>query len=100
MLTSFRHHPSIDPLAQSYRHVLCPIARGCPGSFGYIWVLSCQLLCRRALRLVLCAGCAYSSGSDLTGFVFLFQTDGASAVLLMSEEKALAMGYKPKAYLR
>ncbi|KFU93018.1 hypothetical protein M959_00750 [Chaetura pelagica] len=29
-----------------------------------------------------------------------FLTDGASAVLLMSEEKALAMGYKPKAYLR
>ncbi|XP_066482851.1 trifunctional enzyme subunit beta, mitochondrial isoform X1 [Tiliqua scincoides] len=29
-----------------------------------------------------------------------FLTDGASATLLMSEEKALAMGYKPKAYLR
>lgn len=29
-----------------------------------------------------------------------FLTDGASAVLLMSEEKALAMGFKPKAYLR
>ncbi|KAJ7341402.1 hypothetical protein JRQ81_005458 [Phrynocephalus forsythii] len=29
-----------------------------------------------------------------------FLSDGASAVLLMSEEKALAMGYKPKAYLR
>ncbi|KAM9017527.1 trifunctional enzyme subunit beta, mitochondrial [Ara ararauna] len=29
-----------------------------------------------------------------------FLTDGASAVLLMSEEKALALGYKPKAYLR
>uniref|UniRef100_A0A8C5AG19 Trifunctional enzyme subunit beta, mitochondrial n=1 Tax=Gadus morhua TaxID=8049 RepID=A0A8C5AG19_GADMO len=29
-----------------------------------------------------------------------FLTDGASAVLIMSEEKALAMGYKPKAYLR
>uniref|UniRef100_A0A8P4KHW6 Trifunctional enzyme subunit beta, mitochondrial n=1 Tax=Dicentrarchus labrax TaxID=13489 RepID=A0A8P4KHW6_DICLA len=29
-----------------------------------------------------------------------FLTDGASAVLVMSEEKALAMGYKPKAYLR
>ncbi|KAJ3612498.1 hypothetical protein NHX12_020773 [Muraenolepis orangiensis] len=28
------------------------------------------------------------------------KTDGASAVLIMSEEKALAMGYKPKAYLR
>lgn len=28
------------------------------------------------------------------------QTDGASAMLIMSEEKALAMGYKPKAYLR
>ncbi|XP_043917549.1 trifunctional enzyme subunit beta, mitochondrial isoform X2 [Protopterus annectens] len=29
-----------------------------------------------------------------------FLTDGASAVLIMSEEKALAMGYRPKAYLR
>ncbi|XP_051510426.1 trifunctional enzyme subunit beta, mitochondrial-like [Myxocyprinus asiaticus] len=29
-----------------------------------------------------------------------FLTDGASAVLIMSEEKALALGYKPKAYLR
>lgn len=29
-----------------------------------------------------------------------FLTDGASACLLMTEEKALAMGYKPKAYLR
>ncbi|XP_060739760.1 trifunctional enzyme subunit beta, mitochondrial [Tachysurus vachellii] len=29
-----------------------------------------------------------------------YLTDGASAVLIMSEEKALAMGYKPKAYLR
>ena len=28
------------------------------------------------------------------------QTDGASAALLMSEEKALQLGYKPKAYLR
>ena len=28
------------------------------------------------------------------------KTDGASAVLLMSEEKALELGYKPKAYLR
>uniref|UniRef100_A0AAR2JWW0 Trifunctional enzyme subunit beta, mitochondrial n=1 Tax=Pygocentrus nattereri TaxID=42514 RepID=A0AAR2JWW0_PYGNA len=28
-----------------------------------------------------------------------YLTDGASAVLIMSEEKALAMGYKPKAYL-
>ncbi|TKS76355.1 Trifunctional enzyme subunit beta, mitochondrial TP-beta 3-ketoacyl-CoA thiolase [Collichthys lucidus] len=28
------------------------------------------------------------------------RTDGASAVLIMSEEKALAMGYKPKCYLR
>lgn len=45
-------------------------------------------------------GVSCSSGSDLTGFVCPFQTDGASAILLMSEEKALAMGYKPKAYLR
>ena len=29
-----------------------------------------------------------------------FQTDGASACLIMTEEKALAMGLKPKAYLR
>jgi acetyl-CoA acyltransferase len=29
-----------------------------------------------------------------------FLTDGASAVLLMSEEKALALGYTPKAYLK
>ncbi|XP_038655977.1 trifunctional enzyme subunit beta, mitochondrial isoform X3 [Scyliorhinus canicula] len=29
-----------------------------------------------------------------------FLTDGASAVLIMSEDKALAMGYKPLAYLR
>lgn len=33
-------------------------------------------------------------------FYVCSQTDGASAVLIMSEEKALAMGYKPKAYLR
>ncbi|KAG1682294.1 Trifunctional enzyme subunit beta, mitochondrial [Nymphon striatum] len=29
-----------------------------------------------------------------------FLTDGASACLLMTEEKALAMGFKPKAYIR
>ena len=29
-----------------------------------------------------------------------FLTDGASAILIMSEERALAMGFKPKAYLR
>ena len=29
-----------------------------------------------------------------------FLTDGASAVLIMSEEKALELGYKPKAYIR
>eukprot|EP00941_MAST-03F_sp_MAST-3F-sp1_P004436 g4436.t1 len=29
-----------------------------------------------------------------------FLTDGASACLLMSEEKALSLGYKPKAYLK
>ena len=28
------------------------------------------------------------------------QTDGASACLIMTEEKALKLGYKPKAYLR
>ena len=30
----------------------------------------------------------------------VLQTDGASAALLMSEEKALALGYTPKAYVR
>ena len=29
-----------------------------------------------------------------------YLTDGASAVLIMSEEKALALGFKPKAYIR
>ena len=29
-----------------------------------------------------------------------FLTDGAAVVLLMSEEKALALGYKPKAYIK
>lgn len=29
-----------------------------------------------------------------------FLTDGASAILIMSEEKALQLGYKPKAYIR
>ena len=29
-----------------------------------------------------------------------FLTDGASACVIMSEEKALELGYKPKAYLR
>lgn len=29
-----------------------------------------------------------------------FLTDGASAVLIMSEEKALQLGYKPKSYIR
>ncbi len=29
-----------------------------------------------------------------------FLTDGAAATLIMSEEKALALGYKPKAYIR
>lgn len=29
-----------------------------------------------------------------------FLTDGASACLIMTEEKALALGYKPKAYIR
>ena len=34
-------------------------------------------------------------------FLFLLsQTDGASACLIMSEEKALALGLRPKAYLR
>ena len=29
-----------------------------------------------------------------------YLTDGASAILIMSEEKALELGYKPKAYIR
>ena len=29
-----------------------------------------------------------------------FLTDGATATLIMSEEKALELGYKPKAYIR
>ena len=29
-----------------------------------------------------------------------FLTDGASAALIMSEERALQLGYKPKAYIR
>ena len=32
--------------------------------------------------------------------IAIFQTDGASACLIMSEEKAKALGFKPKAYLR
>ena len=32
--------------------------------------------------------------------LMFLQTDGASACLVMSEDKALEMGYKPKAYLR
>ena len=30
----------------------------------------------------------------------MFQSDGASAVLLMEEQAAKLMGYKPKVYLR
>ena len=29
-----------------------------------------------------------------------FLTDGASSILIMSEEKALELGFKPKAYIR
>ena len=32
--------------------------------------------------------------------MYLLQTDGASACLLMTEDKALQLGLKPKAYLR
>jgi len=32
--------------------------------------------------------------------VTAFQTDGGSACLLMTEDKALELGLKPKAYLR
>ena len=34
------------------------------------------------------------------GGMYTLQTDGASACLLMTEDKALELGYKPKAYLR
>ena len=42
----------------------------------------------------------YSKGTCLCAISLFYQTDGASACLLMSEEKALALGLKPKAYLR
>lgn len=46
-------------------------------------------------------GKTYNRLKNLTLLFWLtFQTDGASAMLIMAEEKALAMGYKPKAYLR
>lgn len=67
-----------------------------------LWLYAGPLLptaVQEAVRLAWCSACACSPGTDLA-FLCLFQTDGASAVLLMSEEKALAMGYKPKAYLR
>lgn len=32
--------------------------------------------------------------------LFYFQTDGASACLICTEEKAKKMGWKPRAYLR
>ncbi|KAL6090748.1 hypothetical protein STEG23_035878 [Scotinomys teguina] len=38
--------------------------------------------------------------TNLLVYDWRLKTDGASAMLIMSEEKALAMGYKPKAYLR
>jgi hypothetical protein len=38
--------------------------------------------------------------SPTLAFSHLSQTDGASACLLMTEEKALQLGFKPKAYLR
>ncbi|XP_014666769.1 PREDICTED: trifunctional enzyme subunit beta, mitochondrial-like [Priapulus caudatus] len=52
-----------------------------------------------SIRLTGSAGTAGFASDRLTVTVQL-QTDGASACLLMSEEKALAMGLKPKAYLR
>lgn len=33
-------------------------------------------------------------------FMYILQTDGASACLIMSEAKAKELGLKPKAYLR
>lgn len=48
--------------------------------------------------LVVCRVCR--SFPPNPAFPCPFQTDGASAILIMSEEKALGMGYKPKAYLR
>lgn len=83
-------HPSVNSVMETQGDVLEALVTSGP---------SYQLLYRRAVRLPLGAGCACLSGRYLT-LVCLFQTDGASAVLLMSEEKALALGYKPKAYLR
>ena len=37
---------------------------------------------------------------SLLEFLYYLQTDGASACLLMTEEKAKQLGLKPKAYLR
>ncbi|KAH0622976.1 hypothetical protein JD844_025930 [Phrynosoma platyrhinos] len=42
----------------------------------------------------------HQSPSPLSRSPSVVSSDGAAAILLMSEEKALAMGYKPKAYLR
>ena len=36
----------------------------------------------------------------LSSYLLHYDNQGASAVLIMSEEKALALGYKPKAYIR
>ena len=43
---------------------------------------------------------AFSADGTVTAGNSSFLTDGAAAVLLMSEEKAKALGLKPKAYLR
>ena len=41
-----------------------------------------------------------NAGGTVTAGNASYLTDGASAALIMSEEFALANGYKPKAYLR
>lgn len=78
-------HPSLQPLISPS---------------GVSWRLCCcSVLSLRAVGLVVCRVCS-SFTPHSPNCPCPFQTDGASAMLIMSEEKALAMGYKPKAYLR
>jgi len=41
-----------------------------------------------------------SRGRFLKDLVFIFQTDGASACMIMPEKKAKELGLKPKLHLR
>lgn len=56
----------------------------------YMYVCMCILIYNFVMYMFICVD------NDTP----LLQTDGASACLLMTEEKALELGYKPKAYLR